>query len=67
MRQRVAMLQSIVTDEGAHAVGDLVTVDERTAIEWLSLGFAERADGVVAPESCVKSISSRATKPGAKR
>lgn len=64
---RVSILQAIVTNEGAHAVGDLVTVDERTAIEWLSLGFAERADGAVAPECAIRTAPNRATKPGAKR
>jgi len=65
----IKILQSIETDTTIHAVGDVICVDERTATEWLSLGFAERAETHPdQPESCVRGAACcKAVRRGAQR
>lgn len=56
------MIQAVATATGVHAVGEIVTVDDRTYIEWIALGYAERAEQV---ECCSKSVPCKAVKKGA--
>ena len=60
----VKMIQGVVTATGAHAPGEVVTVDERTAIEWLALGLAERADSDDV-QCCSRAVPCKAVKKGA--
>ncbi len=60
----VKMIQAVVTATGAHAPGEVVAVDERTAIEWLALGFAERADADDM-QCCTRAVPCKAVRKGA--
>jgi len=53
-----------VTATGVHAPGEVISVDERTAIEWLALGYAERADSDDV-QCCSRAVPCKAVKKGA--
>jgi len=62
--RNVKMIQGVVTATGAHAPGEVISVDERTAIEWLALGYAERADADDV-QCCSRAVPCKAVKKGA--
>jgi hypothetical protein len=66
--QTVRVIQAYADLKDAHAPGDLLTVDERTAIELIATGLAERAEAHPdQPEACVKPDCCKATRKAAKR
>ena len=60
----VKMIQTIATATSVHAAGEVISVDERTAIEWLALGYAERADSDDV-QCCSRAVPCKAVKKGA--
>ena len=62
--RNVKMIQGVVTATGVHAPGEVISVDERTAIEWLALGYAERAD-FDDVQCCSRAVPCKAVKKGA--
>ena len=62
--RNVKMIQGVVTATGVHAAGEVISVDERTAIEWLALGYAERADSDDV-QCCSRAVPCKAVKKGA--
>lgn len=60
----VRVIQAFIMEKAAHGPGDLLTVDDRTAIELLATGLAERHEPE--PRACVKPDCCRAVKKGAK-
>ena len=58
------MIQTIATATSVHAAGEVISVDERTAIEWLALGYAERADSDDV-QCCSRAVPCKAVKKGA--
>ena len=62
--RNVKMIQGVVTATGVHAPGEVISVDERTAIEWLALGYAERADSDDV-QCCSRAVPCKAVKKGA--
>ena len=61
---KVKMIQAIATATTVYAPGEIVAVDERTAIEWLALGYAERADSDDV-QCCSRAVPCKAVKKGA--
>jgi hypothetical protein len=63
---KVRLLQAVAMRKAVMEPGDTLDVDERTAIEWMATGVAERVDGpqVIA---CVRETFSTATRKAAKR
>lgn len=61
---KVRLLQAVAIRKGTGEPGEVLEVDERTAIEWTATGVAERADPppVVA---AVRETFRKATKPRA--
>lgn len=59
---KVRLLQAVAMRKAVHEPGEVLEVDERTAIEWMATAVAERAD--VAPVvNAVRETFRKATKP----
>jgi len=66
--QTVRVIQPFIVQQAVHAPGDLITVDERSAIELIATGLAERAESHPdQPEACVKPDCCKAVRKAAKR
>lgn len=65
---RVKMLQSVGTADEGYGEGQVYDLTEPRAIEFMSLGWAERADHHPdQPEACVKPDCCKATRKAARR
>ena len=65
---RVKMLQTVGTADEGFGEGQVYDLSESRAIEFMSLGWAERADvHPDQPEACVKPECCKATKKGARK
>lgn len=60
----VRVIQAYADLKEAHSPGEVLTVDDRTAIELIATGLAERHEPE--PRACVKPECCRAVKKGAK-
>lgn len=65
---RVKMLQTVGMADDGYGEGQVYDLPEPRATEFLSLGWAERADfHPDQPEACVKPQCCKATRKGARR
>jgi hypothetical protein len=65
---KVKMLESVGMADDGYAQGQVYDLPDTRAIEFMSLGWAERAEfHPDQPEACVKPECCRATKKGARR
>ena len=65
---RIKMLQTVGTADEGFGEGHIYDVPEARAIEFMSLGWAERAEAHPdQPEACVQPDCCKATRKAAKR
>lgn len=63
---KVRLLQPVAVRKGVLEPGDVLEVDERTSIEWIATGVAERAE-IPPVVAAVRETFRKATKPRASR